>query len=43
MTKEDAEMIEKIDEWLCMQYRQTSPRRNRRFGLATWDIRLESI
>ena len=37
MTKEDAEMIEKIDEWLCMRYRQTSsPRRDRRFGLATW-------
>ena len=37
MTKEDAEMIEKIDEWLHMQYRQvSSPRRDRRFGLATW-------
>ena len=30
-------MIEKIDEWLSMQYRQTSnPRRDKRFGLATW-------
>ena len=37
MTKEDVEMIEKIDEWLSMQYRQTSsPRRDKRFGLATW-------
>ena len=37
MTKEDVEIIEKIDEWLSMQYRQTSsPRRDKRFGLATW-------
>ena len=37
MTKEDVEMVEKIDEWLSMQYRQTnSSRRNKRFGLATW-------
>ena len=36
MTKKDTEMIEKIDEWLRTQYRQTSsPRRDRRFGLAT--------
>ena len=37
MTEEDVEMVEKIDEWLSMQYRQTnSSRRNKRFGLATW-------
>ena len=37
MTKEDVEMVEKIDEWLSMQYRQTSSsRRDKRFGLATW-------
>ena len=37
MTKEDVEMVEKIDEWLNMQYRQiSSSRRNKRFGLATW-------
>ena len=37
MTKEDVEMVEKIDELLSMQYRQTSsPRRDKRFGLATW-------
>ena len=37
MTREDIEMIKKIDEWLDMQYNQTSgPERNKRFGLATW-------
>ena len=37
MTEEDVEMVEKIDEWLSMQYQQTnSSRRNKRFGLATW-------
>ena len=37
MTKEDVEMIEEIDEWLSMQYNQTSsPRRDKRFGLAAW-------
>ena len=37
MTEEDVEVVEKIDEWLSMQYRQTnSSRRNKRFGLATW-------
>ena len=37
MTKEDIEMVDKIDEWLRMQYQQTSsPRRDKRFGLATW-------
>ena len=37
MTREDVEMIKEIDEWLSMQYNQTSgPRRNKRFGLATW-------
>ena len=37
MTKEDVEMIEKVDKWLSMQYRQaSSPRRDKRFGLATW-------
>ena len=37
MTEEDVEMIEKIDKWLSMQYRQTNSfRRNKRFGLATW-------
>ena len=37
MTEEDVEMVEKIDEWLSMQYRQTSSsRRDKRFGLATW-------
>ena len=37
MTKGDIEMVEEIDEWLSLQYSQTSsPRRNKRFGLATW-------
>ena len=37
MTKGDVEMVEQIDEWLSLQYSQTSsPRRNKRFGLATW-------
>ena len=37
MTEEDVEMVEKIDEWLSMQYRQTnSSRRNGRLSLATW-------
>ena len=37
MTEEDVEMVEKIDEWLSMQYQQTSSsRRDKRFGLATW-------
>ena len=37
MTREDVEMIKEIDEWLSMQYNQTSgPTRNKRFGLATW-------
>ena len=37
MTREDLEMIKGIDEWLSMQYNQTGgPRRNKRFGLATW-------
>ena len=39
MTREDVEMVEKIDEWLSMQYQQTnSSRRNKRFGLATWAL-----
>ena len=37
MTREDVEMIRQIDEWLSMQYNQTSGSgRNKRFGLATW-------
>ena len=37
MTREDVEMIREIDEWLSMQYNQTSgPGRNKRFGLASW-------
>ena len=37
MTREDVEMIKEIDEWLSMQYSQaSSPRRDKRFGLATW-------
>ena len=37
MTREDVEMIKEIDAWLSMQYSQTrSPRRDKRFGLATW-------
>ena len=39
MTREDVEMIKEIDEWLSMQYNQTSgPERNKRFGLATWAL-----
>ena len=38
MTEEDIVMIEKIDEWLNTQYRQqiNNPKRNKKFGLATW-------
>ena len=37
MTKGDIEMVEEIDKWLSLQYSQTSsPRRNKRFSLATW-------
>ena len=37
MTREDVEMTREIDEWLSMQYNQTNgPRRDKRFGLATW-------
>ena len=37
MTREDVEMVGKIDEWLSVQYNQTNgPRRDKRFGLATW-------
>ena len=37
ITWEDVKMIKEIDEWLSMRYNQTGgPRRNKRFGLATW-------
>ena len=37
MTRQDIETLREMDRWLSMQYNQTSsPKRNRRFGLATW-------
>ena len=37
MTRQDIEMLREIDRWLSMQYNQTNgPKRNKRFGLATW-------
>ena len=37
MTMQDIEMVREIDRWLSVQYNQTNgPRRNRKFGLATW-------
>ena len=36
MTREDVEMIREIDEWLSNQ--TNSPRRDKRFGLATWAL-----
>ena len=37
MTRQDIEMLTEIDRWLSTQYNQTNgPKRNKRFGLATW-------
>ena len=37
MTRQDIETLREMNRWLSMQYNQTSgPKRNRRFGLATW-------
>ena len=37
MTRQDIEMLREIDRWLSTQYNQTNgPKRNKRFGLATW-------
>ena len=37
MTREDVEMVRKIDKWLSVQYNQTNGSgRDKRFRLATW-------
>ena len=37
MARQDIEMVREMDRWLSAQYNQTNgPRRNSRFGLATW-------
>ena len=44
MTGQDIEALREMDRWLSTQYNQTnSPERNKRFGLATWGIRLGTI
>ena len=37
MTRQDIETLREMDRWLSMQYNQINgPKRNKRFGLATW-------
>ena len=37
MTRQDIEALREMDRWLSTQYNQTNgPKRNKRFGLATW-------
>ena len=37
MTRQDIEVLREIDRWLSTQYNRTNgPKRNKRFGLATW-------
>ena len=43
MTREDTEIIEKIDEWLSVQYKQTSTPKRNNIWFSYLNIRLGSI